>query len=166
MIAAVDRRRPTGLRSGAREVSVRGQGRAGARKRTDVVELLTMMIHIADDNARTVREARAPRLTLVETREEREWRSFKNRVQRANILGDLDAVEEEDVDQLLAVSELLQGEDDGATVAEIVLALQARSVVSTEFAAAARGQTERYLGKLVDLNRVERDARGIYRWRR
>lgn len=144
----------------------------------DVAQLLDMLIHIANQNAREAREAeqRAGIVTAADL-EAQEWEAFKAKIQQQRRLLGLSGVrgasedgidvDEDDVDMLLS---LIGGLERGApghpttglTVTEIVRVLQNDGVLSVEFPAAARSQAKRLLGKLREVNRVWQDAHG--RW--
>lgn len=149
-----------------------------------VVGLLDMMMHIADENAAEVRQkerSRSMNGTQVVTAadlEQQEWEAFKAKLsRRARLLKDGQVVdtiangseidvEEDDIDMLIALIAVLERARESRvkmlTVSEAVRGLQQAKVLSMEFAAPARAQTQRLLKKLREMNRVFEDQHG--RW--
>ncbi len=141
-----------------------------------VSDLLKMMLHLADLNAREVKAPyRRGRVTAAML-EEQEWDAFKAKLHRRKLLlssnGGLfsdDEVEdletsdlnEDDVDNLLALIVALEAKPS-STMTEIVRVLQRDKVLTLEFPASARMQAQRMLGRLRELNRAWCDERG--RW--
>lgn len=158
----------------------RWAGQISREGRKGVAGILDMMLHIADENAREVKEQERARprsreggIVTAATLEKQEWEAFKARlVQRDKYLGagfDEAVVDEDDFDMLLALIGVLErvseGPDGdrrrgGLTLSEIVRELQNDKVLSREFPAAARTQAQRLLGMLRTLNRVWVDQQG------
>ncbi len=163
-------------------VSVRGR---------DVHDVLDMMCHIADVNARERRNeerrrgALAVRLVTEAVLENQEWDAFAAKVEKRNRLfiesnesdGTLPAAEhasaldatdtdEDDADMLLCLIDVLERARDRGfpprTVSELARTMQSDRVLAVEFSGAARAQCQRLLDKLRDLNKVYQDQHG--RW--
>ena len=153
--------------------------------------ILDMLTHIASENAEDFKSrdrSRGPGLTeaaLAVLEENREWDAFKVKLlRRQALVGDAyenaesaaDAAgaadeaiaavidDEDDTDMLLDIMGVLERSKQALTIFEIVRALQAADVLSTQFTAAARAQTVSLLGKLRAANRVWQDPQG--RWLR
>ena len=146
-----------------------------AKKKGDLASMLDMMLHIADTNAAEVRNKRRQTGNLVTSAflEKLEWNAFKARLTRrskllrsgkvATLDGDSADCEEDDVDLLLGVVAVLERtKGESRTLSEIARALQTDRVLSIEFPAGARAQTQRLLTKLRDMSRVYQDEYG--RW--
>ncbi len=137
--------------------------------------LMSMLLHLADENARERREiekrGRAKSLESVAAAlEQQEWAEFKTRLhaQYARLLAgvgsedtDVD-IDEDDFDALLKLIDVLEASKNPLTLAEIVRSMQNEKVLAREFPFAARAQTLRLLSKLRALNRVWQDLGG--RW--
>ncbi len=143
----------------------------------DVSDLLRMICHIADENAREVKLAeqsrgRARAAMTNADMEARDWDAFvkrlewRQRVVRGENFGetdqnsDADAFNEEDLDMLVVLVGLFEGKP--LTLTEVVRGLQAKRVLTMEFAAAARAQANRLLVQLRDMGRLRRDS--LNRW--
>lgn len=157
----------------------------------EVSDTLSMMLHIADENAaeyryRSKRRSGTSAAVTPAVIEKQEWEAFKAKLAKRSCLlerapaktggisgkgedgefvRDVD-VDEDDVDMLLSMIDTLERAKASRTVArtisEISRALQADGVLAVEFTAAARAQTLRLLNKLREMNRVYQDPHG--RW--
>lgn len=133
------------------------------RKKNDVEEVLSTLLHIADENAKQPRAVRPRGLTPADI-ERVEWESFQAKMQRrARLLGDdLLAEDDDDGEALVLVVTVLAGSKTPLTAFEVMRALQKHRHLSHSFPAAARAQTLSLLGKLRVANRVWQDPFG--RW--
>lgn len=153
------------------------------KKRPIIMGLLDMMLWIADDNSRAVKEREAAhavqrRSTVTAALlEDIEWEGFKHRLHKQKQFltsrkhgevdeysNDEDEVEEDDLDILISLSAVLDEAKIPLTLSEIVRQLQHNGVLSSEFTATARAQTRRLLDKMRALNKIWQDTQG--RWSR
>lgn len=145
----------------------------------DVVDVLEMMVHLADLNSAEVKlveqsRGRAKAAVTAADIEARDWNAFvarlewRQRVVAGNPTGetrtntDADSVNEDDLDMLVAMVDLLDHAEQPLALADVVRGLQAKRVLSLEFAAAARAQTVRLLEQLRTMGRVRQDS--AWRW--
>lgn len=143
----------------------------------DVIDILETVCFIADENAAAVKLAEQSRgkvnVVTPADIENRDWNAFvkrlewRQRVVQGNSTGettsnvDADSVNEDDLDMLVVMVALFDNARPMA-LADIVRGLQAKRVLSMEFAAAARAQTVRLLDQLRTQGRVRKDSAG--RW--
>lgn len=145
----------------------------------DVADVLEMLCHLADQNSAEVKLAeqsrgRAKAAVTQADLEDRDWNAFvarlewRQRVVQGNPTGeaasnlDADSVNEDDLDMLVVMVELLDHAEQPLALADVVRGLQAKRVLSLEFAASARAQTVRLLEQLTTMGRVRKDGAG--RW--
>ena len=129
------------------------------------MDLLKMLLWVADENAAERREqerSRATRQIMPLQLEEQEWRATQARAQRRQtLLGDaLDGADDEGDALELVVLALSKGKP--LTTHEVMRHLQRAKLLSVEFPAAARQQTTTLLQRLRVANRVWQDPHG--RW--
>lgn len=139
-------------------------------------QLLDMLMHIADENSKTYkRPVQRASVVTAAMLEQRDWDAFKARIERRKKLlmpgarkdsdDEFVDMDEDDIDLLLAVVSVLERAKETRvmlTLSETMRELQRAKVVSLEFPASARAQTQRMLTRLRELNRAWSDSKG--RW--
>lgn len=155
-----------------------------ARRGGGVSDIMSMMLYLADESAKSAKETARSRSHLVTTAtiEKLEWDAFKAKLRRraallkvpkivvegsdmapsALAVPVMDVTEEDDSGELLGLIGVLEAEPQGVTLSDIVRQLQRDGVLSREFTAAAREQTKRLLKTLRGMNRIWQDHHG--RW--
>lgn len=128
--------------------------------------VLETLLWMADENAAAVREKERSRAGMAKVvhAEEREWKGMLARLQRRRtLLGDELVEDEEDEGEALElVVGILAHAKQPLTVFELMRHLQKQKLLSLEFPAAARQQTQALLSRLRVANRVWQDSHG--RW--
>lgn len=133
------------------------------------MDLLKMLVWVADQNAAEVRERErsrdSGRILTARQIEEHEWNGMVQRMRRRQQLLGSDTVENEDDEgfALETVVTVLAQSKHPLTTHEIMRRLQRRhGLLSVKFPAAAREQTRALLSRLRVANRVWQDSYG--RW--
>ena len=131
--------------------------------------LMEMLLWVADDNAATLREKERSRATTTRAvtpaqLEAAEWKSLTAKLQRRQQLLGAEIVEDEDDEgeALELVVTVLSQAKHPLTAFEVMRQLQRARLLSLEFPAAARQQTQALLSRLRVANRVWQDPHG--RW--